>query len=170
VYNSETMATVKFESDVAATWKEMTHKDAKTNWMLIHFTDPSEKEMLGGVQKGEGGVKQLSGSLDEKKVMFGVFRVLAVDVRANVTSVRPKYVTFTFVGRNVGPLKRARVSTLKPEVLRVFMGSHATLETSEAADFEGEPITKLLLTAGAAHKPTYYEFAADHKIELPPHT
>jgi len=164
------MATIKFDAEVGNVWKEMTHKDSKVNWLITTFTDSAEKSELGAVKKGEGGIKELAKAIVDDKVQFGVFRVLGVDVRQNVTSTRPKYVTFTCVGGHVGPLKRARVSTQKPEVLRIFTGAHATLEASTGADFADEPIAKLLLTAGAAHKPVYYEFAPDHKYELPPHT
>jgi hypothetical protein len=55
--------------------------------------------------------------LQEDEAAFGVFKVVGVDERENVTSRRPKYIGVTYIGPKVRP--PARAARAKPERLCV---------------------------------------------------
>lgn len=121
------------------------------------------------VNKGEGGHAQLIEELNKvnDQVFFGGFLVTGVDVRENVTSRRPKYVVFNYIGPKVSALKKAKVSVQKNDVQKLWQGIAASIDVFDPVkDLAQAEIAKRLLAAGGAHKPTEYEFGPGQSYQL----
>ncbi len=56
-------------------------------------------------------------------------------------------------------MRRARVSTHKPEVERFFNGYHVQVYANTEDDLSEETITATLHASAGAHKPKAYEFS-----------
>jgi len=147
--------------ELLATWKELTDGKTGTNWILWGVSDDAKSLQVVG--KGTGGLSELVATLsDEAKVFFGAFLVTGVDIRENVTSRRPKFVAFNYIGLKVPALKKARVSVQKQDVQKFWQGIAASLDVFDPVkDLAQAEIAKKLLAAGGAHKPTQYEFGPD---------
>ncbi len=76
--------------------------------------------MVSLAGSGVGGFAELTQSFSQENVSFGVLKVLGKDVRQSVESIRPKFVFFTWIGKNVPVLQRARVSVQRPDVEKLF--------------------------------------------------
>jgi len=172
----EKFTDLSYYGDFKKTLDDMTNTKApsKTNWMCVKI-EPTEKSVklhstvYGG--HGEGGLPELKGKLGADDIAMGIFRVLALDVKANLTSTRDKYIFFSWVGRNVGGVRRANVTGLKPSVIPMFMNrANTQLEWTEAGDIDHNAIANELLRIGGAHKPTQYDFGGDCKFDVPAHT
>jgi hypothetical protein len=118
------------------------------------------------VGTGSGGVEELKGKLDPSKVQFGAFQVFGVDQQQALSSKRSKIIWFTWVGKSVGVLVKAKVSVQKPEVATLFAGAALALEISDADDLEPKALAAALLRSGGAHKPTHYDFGGGVKYDL----
>jgi len=108
----------------------------------------------------------LEGKLDDSKVQFGAFQVFGVDQHESLASKRSKICWFTWVGKSVGVLVKAKVSVQKPDVAKVFEGAALALEISDPNELEAQHVAGALLKSGGAHKPTYYDFGGGVKYEL----
>jgi len=152
--------------ELHATWKELTEGKTGTNWILWAVGDDGKS--LAVVGKGTGGLSELLQQLsDDTKVYFGAFLVTGVDVRENVTSRRPKFVVFNYIGSKVSALKKAKVSVQKQDVQKFWQGIAASLDVFDPAhDLAQAEVAKKLLAAGGAHKPTQYEFGPDQVYHL----
>jgi len=157
-------------------WDDMTNTKApsKTNWVYMYIPDGAKVSLhelaLGG--SGEGGLPELKGKLGEKDtIAIGAFRVLGVDVKANVTSTRDKYVFFSYVSAAIGGVRRANVTGLKPAVIPMFLSrTHVSREFSAVADIDHADVANELLRIGGAHKPTKYDFGGELCFDVPAHT
>jgi Cofilin/tropomyosin-type actin-binding protein len=112
----------------------------------------------------------MKSKLDENKILYGMFEVVGVDDRQNVTQRRYKYVFFSYSGPKAGGIKRARVGMYRGKVNQLFgdtAGSIAVdLQTDDPSDFDKKEISKSLLAAGAAHKPDTYDFLDGETFDL----
>jgi len=158
-------------------WDDMTNtkSPSKTNWVFMCIPDGAkvslEQLVLGG--SGEGGLPELKTKLGEKDSMIaiGAFRVLGLDVKANVTSTRDKYVFFSYVSASIGGVRRANVTGLKPAAIPMFLSrTHVSREYSAVADIDHTDIANELLRIGGAHKPTKYDFGGELGFDVPAHT
>jgi len=131
-------------------------KKSEQNWILFE-TDANLKK-LEFVGEGSGGHSEWIDTVDDAKIQFTLLRVLAVDEEG---SRRTKFVFVSFVGAKVSPLKRAKVSVIKPEVQSAMGAITLTLEGDTPSDFTVTSIAKDLLRCGGAHKPLYFDFFSE---------
>jgi len=160
------MAVDLTDSSLRTAWDDLTSKEGKTNWILFSFeNDKSIKLTTSGT--GSGGLDELKSSLSEDHIHYGAFRVIGVDRRENsVESRRPKFIWFTWIGSRVSVLKKARVSTQKPDLAKFFQSAQLNFELSSADDLSKNEVGKRLLASGGAHKPTFYEFADSDTLNI----
>ena len=96
------------------------------NWILLSYADPKTIRVLG---VGEGGVAELLALLNDDEALFGCLRV---QVKAAV-----KFFSLSFVGENLGGMKRGKASMHKSGVLNVFeCHGSVTLEGIEGSTRE----------------------------------
>jgi len=146
-------------------WNNLTTKDGDKTWILFGFSD-EKSNVLVPIGSGSGGIDELKTQLDENAIQYGAFRVVGVDDRETTVSRRAKYVWFSYIGKNVSVLRKARVSVQKPEVAKLFPGAGLTLELTSADDLTKIDVSKKLLASGGAHMPTAYEFANGDQITV----
>jgi len=145
---------LKFAPECETSWAELTNAKGTTNW-IAWVVENKEVKVKG---TGSGGLTELRTHLDPAGVVFGCFRVSAVDDRENTTSIRTKYVAFTQVGQNVPVLKKANAGPQRNEIFARFKGTALSIDVSTAEELSNENVRDRLLASGGAHKPTRYEF------------
>eukprot|EP00478_Filoreta_tenera_P002308 GABV01002379.1.p1 GENE.GABV01002379.1~~GABV01002379.1.p1 ORF type:complete len:132 (-),score=28.63 GABV01002379.1:114-509(-) len=103
------------------------------------------------------------------KVLFCLFKVYGVDDRS-VVSKRPKLVFATYVGTDVGVLKKARAGMQGEQVKEQLFGSAPAfsfqINGSDMDAFSARHISEVILRAGGAHKPVRYEFGGQESVPL----
>eukprot|EP01126_Amoeba_proteus_P022598 TRINITY_DN227_c0_g1_i2.p2 TRINITY_DN227_c0_g1~~TRINITY_DN227_c0_g1_i2.p2 ORF type:complete len:154 (-),score=27.44 TRINITY_DN227_c0_g1_i2:40-501(-) len=140
--------------------ESVTSFKASTTANYIAFEiDGANVNQVGDGTNGLSGLVQL---LDTKKIIVGLLKIFAVD---NEGSHRTKFVFFSFIGSDVGPLKRAKVSVQKPEILKAVGSFACQFGASDPADFDMKSIAKELCRSSGAHKPAYYDFGCT-KLDL----
>lgn len=72
----------------------------------------------------------------------------------------------TWIGSNVGVLKKAKVSVQRNEVQTLNKGMAMALDTNDVADLSAKNVATKLLAAGAAHKPTQYDFGGGEVFDM----
>lgn len=143
---------------VSTVFDKLTGKESTEWWMTVYF-DGQDIKLLA--QSGEQGFSSLVKSLDESKIVHGVFKVLGVDNRGNLTAVRPKFVAFTYVGSGVSALKRGQAGPQRDKLKNVFKGVALEVQFDDLSDFSAFAIAQKLLASGGAHKPTEYDFGSE---------
>eukprot|EP00761_Pharyngomonas_kirbyi_P003536 gb/GECH01003540.1/.p1 GENE.gb/GECH01003540.1/~~gb/GECH01003540.1/.p1 ORF type:complete len:148 (+),score=42.30 gb/GECH01003540.1/:1-444(+) len=145
---------VNFAEDAKSAWEEVRDDKSETNWMLVGYGDKKEDIVLSG--KGTGGYNEFVDRLKQAdgEVLYGGFRCDAVDDE----SIRPKFVFVSWIGPNVKPLQRARVSTHKPGVTSNLRGYHVEVSASEVDELGQDEIIKKLDSSTGAHRPKEYKF------------
>merc|ERR1712196_592974 len=118
-----------------------------------------------GDAKGEG-LKSLADSLDSSKCAWACINVHGVDQRQNVESVRTKLVQINWVGESVPSMKKMQALSGKNAVAKLFKGVAINLDVNEASEITTKEIVDKLCASGGAHKPTYYAFGNDEKVDL----
>jgi len=83
---------------------------------------------------------------DEER-LFGFLRMTTGDEK----SKRAKFVLVTWIGSEVNPLKRAKVSTDKSVVKSVIKSFALEIQTSDLSELDEAHITQLLVKAGGAN-------------------
>lgn len=139
----------------AVVFAAVSHKEAKAGTFMVLSLDSKKKLEV----KAEGvGFSDFKGSFPDTAVAWGIINVHGVDVRSNVESVRTKIVLVNWVGPKVGGVKRSQALSGKAQVQKVAKGVAITLDAEAVSELTLEAIGKKLLSAGGAHKPTFYSF------------
>jgi hypothetical protein len=144
-------------------------------WCLFEFVKaaqgeyPSVNWALVPREEGSGGLAGmnafLKGETEEQRldhsdaVLFGGFRVDAIDERENVVSKRCKLVHVTFFGENVKAKLRSIASMHRGHIAEVCIGFHASMHAAGVgALLEEKEVESVLLSATGSHKPTRFDF------------
>jgi len=131
---------------------EVMDSNNKTNWVLSKYDSTGKGlEFLG---KGDKGLGEMITHLDDKEVVYGMYKIHAVDD----DSKRTKFITVIWVGGSCKPMVRAKVTTHKSEVLKFFKGGHMELHVSSKEEIAKEDIVKKLNLVTGSHKPKAYDF------------
>lgn len=141
------------DPEIQKTWDMLTNNNNDVNYMVLGFEG---KKVIRVIASGEGGLDDLRSHMDPSEVMFAVMKIEALDKKKNVTSRRRKYVFFTWIGPDVGVMKKARVSIQGSDILGFFGGISMTLDVYEEEDLDPRAIAKTMLKIGGAHMPTHF--------------
>jgi len=142
-------------------WEAVRRDAEPTNWVLLGLKGPGgaktkpEVELVG---RGTGGLRELRPYLDDARVLFGGFRVTAIDDKTGVVSSRSKFVTVVWVGEKLGAMTKAKVTMQRADFARILHGAHLNLQVSDATELTPECIEGQLQANAGAHKPSRYEF------------
>ena len=142
---------------VQSAWDEV-KDDAKTevDWMLCGYVTKKEIDVIG---KGAGGRKAcLAQIVSDKDIVFGGFRVTAIDARENVTSLRTKLVFFFYQAPKASMMDRAKSGSHKTTVEHVMHGSHIQMQIGALSELSEAEIVRKLRRSGGAHQPTGFDF------------
>lgn len=119
---------IDITSDVMCALGEVRKDDDDTRWMLAEYETAKGPVTCTG--KGSGDLSELKESLDDTKVMYGLYRV--TDTVDDITTV--KFVYIQWVGCNVKPMMRAKISTNKGIVEEAFAPFHVNIFATELSD------------------------------------
>ena len=82
--------------------------------------------------------------VSDKDIVFGGFRVTAIDARENVTSLRTKLVFFFYQAPKASMMDRAKSGSHKTTVEHVMHGSHIQMQIGALSELsEAEIVRKL---------------------------
>lgn len=154
------MATPTFTDEAKAAIDALKNLKEPVQYVVCSFKEGTVE--MDVVESGKGGVKNVRDLLASDfmdKICTGAFQVTGVDDRGVVVSYRRKLVHFIWVGPDTKMMTKARVASQSGTFKSHFDGMQLYLEVREVADLEEESLEKQLLSAGAAHKPTRYDFA-----------
>jgi len=143
------------DQNLSSALQEIMDGNSKINWVLSKYDSTGKGLELVG--KGEKGLAELVGQLDDGLVMYGMFKLHAVDD----DSRRTKFVTLIWVGSGCKPLVKAKVSTHKSEVLKFFKGSHLDVHVGSKDELTKEDIVHRLNVSTGSHKPKSYDFGEE---------
>eukprot|EP00162_Nutomonas_longa_P023282 comp6910_c0_seq1/m.6885 comp6910_c0_seq1/g.6885 ORF comp6910_c0_seq1/g.6885 comp6910_c0_seq1/m.6885 type:complete len:149 (+) comp6910_c0_seq1:56-502(+) len=147
---------VDVDASVKDGWADLADDKSSTSWVLFGYSDDGKKVLKSG--SGEGGLSALLNGLEDDKVQFGGFRCNAVDNAEQTTRTSPKFVFVTWVGQNVGALKKAKTSFHKQAVAQVIAPIHLEMQVNTKDELSPEIIQKALIDNAGAHKPQRVEF------------
>eukprot|EP01001_Neometanema_parovale_P009373 NODE_5617_length_926_cov_27.506849_g5394_i0.p1 GENE.NODE_5617_length_926_cov_27.506849_g5394_i0~~NODE_5617_length_926_cov_27.506849_g5394_i0.p1 ORF type:complete len:244 (+),score=64.97 NODE_5617_length_926_cov_27.506849_g5394_i0:62-793(+) len=145
-------------------WAKVRSDTDPQNWVIIGPPVGNASPKSGGklmvevIARGEDGMKGLLEVLDDSRVMFGGFRVRAVDERGGVTSDRSKFVHIQWTGSSMSAMAKAKITMQRPEFEKIFSGAHLTMQVSDVADITEEVVSAKLHANAGAHKPQRYEY------------
>ena len=129
------------------------------DWLLVPGAEGSGG--LAGMNaflKGSGvtGAEQRDTS---RSVMFGGFRVDAVDERESVVSRRCKLIHVTFFGEKTKAKLRSNAGLHRGHIAEVCVGYHASMHVAGLQGLlQEEEVKSVLLSATGSHKPTRFDF------------
>lgn len=113
--------------------------------------------MLKG--KGTGGRAECLAAIpDNTAVMFGAFKLMAVDNRGSTISSRPKFVLFFYRAENAPSMQKAKAGRHMGAIEQCFHGYHVMFAIDELHEMSEAEIVKKLRACGGAHQPTGYDF------------
>lgn len=121
VNTSNVHLTYNNESSLKATIQEVKDPKSSINWMLIGYE--GNNETLGLVGKGNGGLQELVSNLSANNVNYGIVKV---DDKID-NSVMVKIAYIQWVGQNVSPMLKGKITSHKGNVNEFFAPVHVTL-------------------------------------------
>jgi len=109
--------------------------------------------------KGTGGRAECLAAIpDNTAVMFGAFKLMAVDNRGTTISTRPKFVLFFYRAENAPSMQKAKAGRHMGAIEQCFHGYHVMFAIDELHEMSEAEIVKKLRACGGAHQPTGYDF------------
>lgn len=138
------MAEIQKE-EIAEAYEDVRNDATPTTWALLAYE--SNTIVLAGTGTD---IDEFKSKFNEDERLFGFLRMTTGE-EPNFKSKRAKFVLITWIGANVGALKRAKVSTDKTFVKAVLQNFALEIQTSDLAELEEDHIKGLLLKAGGAN-------------------
>jgi len=99
-----------------------------TDWCLVGYNDVRSLKLLG---QGEGGVEELMSKLDDKQTYYGYFRV----TEQYDQSTTVKFGFLSIMSQKVAPTQRAKMSTHRGFVTKLFAPFHVEFGLTDHKDF-----------------------------------
>jgi len=137
-------------------WAGIAKDGAPNNWCIMQLEGNALQDVATG-----NGLGSLTAALDDTKIQFAAFRVVASDDLSN----RSKFVQINWVGPKVPALKRSGALSAKPLAGEIYTSIGVFVDTNDRDDLAPKVLAKRMLGAGGAHKPLFYDFG-DVKFQL----
>jgi len=109
------------------------------NWVLARY---SKKDTIQFIGSGNGDASELSGSLNNDFIEFGLLRV--VDVVDKSSTVKYAYVEW--IGPNCAAMLRGYFNSKKAEILKLFEPYTLKLDVSNPAELTQEAVEHKIKT------------------------
>eukprot|EP00742_Colponemidia_sp_Colp-10_P020739 GILJ01024219.1.p1 GENE.GILJ01024219.1~~GILJ01024219.1.p1 ORF type:complete len:314 (-),score=65.91 GILJ01024219.1:112-1053(-) len=163
--NPSSPTTAAALSSVADAWNQVQSDKAEPNYLVIACEGRDERTAKV-VALGSGDLKTFKDHFDDDQVMFGGFRMRAIDDRGSVLSIRTKYIFVSYIGGNVRPLLRANAGTLRSRFEQIINGCHISIAATDQGDIVEADITAKLLASGGAHSPNNWDYSGKKDINI----
>lgn len=133
-----------FDDEVKVALADVRNDATETNWALFGYSDKNKICLVG---TGTGGVDEMSQHLDPKQVMYGVARIVEI-IDASTTV---KFAMISWLGEQVNPMSKARVSTHKGSIEQALHPFHVTMFTTSVDEVSEKAVKTLVAKASMAH-------------------
>jgi hypothetical protein len=137
-------ASVKVSPDVTSSIAAL--RAGSTDWVLASFPSPDDISEVVLVGAGTGGLASLKSHLSAAGYFYGLIRVVDV-IDGHPTT---KFAFITFVGNDVPPLKKAKISTFRATVTAAFEPYHVEVLASEKEELTEEDIAHRIGSASGS--------------------
>jgi hypothetical protein len=133
------------KEEIAEAYEDVRNDASPTTWALLRYEENT-------IVLGETGsdFEDFKSKFNDDERLFGFVRMTTGE-EPSFKSKRAKFVLITWIGANVGSLKRAKVSTDKTFVKAVFQNFAIEIQTSDVSELEESYIKEHLLRAGGAN-------------------
>jgi hypothetical protein len=115
---------------------EVRDDKSPVTWILAGYEAGNLKKPLVLCAKGEGNMDELSEQLQDDQVMYGLYRV--TDIIDDISTV--KFVYIYWIGEQVKPIMKGKVSAYAGPVSKVFSPAHASLSFTNRFDISEKVI------------------------------
>jgi len=130
---------------IAEAYDDVRNDGTETTWALLSYDENTIVLSATGTDFDEFKMK-----FNEEERLFGFLRMTTGE-EPNFKSKRAKFVLITWIGANVSPLKRAKVSTDKSTVKSIVKSFAIEIQTSDLSELNEDHIKAMLLKAGGAN-------------------
>lgn len=137
-------ASVKISQDVTSSIAAL--RAGSTDWVLASFPSPEDISEVVLVGAGTGGLTSLKAHLSPAGYFYGLIRVVDV-IDGHPTT---KFAFITFVGNDVPPLKKAKISTFRATVTAAFEPYHVEVLASETDELTDADIAHRIGSASGS--------------------
>merc|ERR1711974_140783 len=138
-----TMADVS-DPAISQGYQDVRNDGSPTNWVLMGYEGNNKIVSQGS---GSGGLSELVGKLADDQVQYGFFSVITGDSESR----RTKFVLLTWIGPNVGALKKARTSVHKASVKEIVRDFSIEIQSDDRDDFAEDVVLARVVKAGGAN-------------------
>jgi len=115
-------------------------------WVAAGFEEGNLKKPLILVGQGEGDIEELKECLQDDQVHYALYRTS--DVIDDITTI--KFVYIYWVGENVKPLTKGKVSAYAGPIEKIFSPVHTTLSFSNRYDLTEEIIRDKVMSGSGS--------------------
>ncbi len=118
---------------------DVRNDNSETNWALVQ----SNAGQIELVDVGNGGVEELRSRMSTDGVYYGIVRIIQqID-----NSITTKFAFVHYIGPDVKPTARAKISTHKGTVSKIFQPYHVELVTSDLDELNSDGLWQLITAA-----------------------
>jgi len=136
-------------SDVLNAIAELRDNKNNVNWVAATYEDNDVKKQLVLLKSGSGGSDELLSNLTPDIIAYAIIRV--VDVIEGIKTT--KYAFISYIGQDVGFMKKAKIATHTGSVKAGFGAHHVTLDVERVTDLSDEILLlKVQETSGSKSK------------------
>eukprot|EP01028_Stygiella_incarcerata_P003201 TRINITY_DN161_c0_g1_i4.p1 TRINITY_DN161_c0_g1~~TRINITY_DN161_c0_g1_i4.p1 ORF type:complete len:209 (-),score=84.74 TRINITY_DN161_c0_g1_i4:133-759(-) len=152
------------DSDASRAYEDIYNGTSESDWAIFEYV-PGKKNDIQVREVGSGGINALFEKLQPDMLSYCFVRLIHGDKESR----RTKFVYLTWVGEEVKPMLRARVSFHKSSVANLLKGFHVEYYATSKEDLdEGELMKKIKMAMGADYDARGTAEAARTKEEVPP--
>ena len=146
-----------FEEDVTLDqlWDIFRQQESSINWILLQLEKNDSVTIFG---YGKNGMVEMIHNLDEKEVLYGIFKVVAFSQAGARISIRDKFVFLCWVPEEAPVFSRAQAVTRKQVLLKRLETYHVEIRAERKEDISRENIVNILDNSCGSHKPQKYIF------------
>ncbi|XP_068735168.1 uncharacterized protein [Montipora capricornis] len=125
---------------------EVRSDDTETDWCVGSYGEKNPKKPIVLIGKGTDGLKGVLSLLENDIVVYALLRVQ--DQVDGITTV--KFVFITWVGENVKPMTRGKISTHKSTIEKTFHPAHVQIYATTAGELSEDVIMSKVQNASGS--------------------
>ncbi|CAM1292795.1 COTL1 (predicted) [Pycnogonum litorale] len=132
----------KYHEEIKSSYQDVRSDSSETNWAVYKYEGNSLMPHSTGVGFGE-----FKDCFNDDERLFGYYRIDGGDE----LSKRKKFLFVTWLGENVSPLKKAKISTDKPFVKNIITNFGVEIFIDNKVDLDEEKFKILVNKAGGSN-------------------
>ncbi|XP_065830042.1 uncharacterized protein [Oscarella lobularis] len=139
-------AVIKIEADVVQAVSDVKADGSSTDWAVAGYGENNVKNPLVLLGSGSEGLDNLKELLTPEIAAYAILRVK--DVVDDIATV--KFVFIKWVGENVKPMSKAKISTHKADVEGVFHPAHISIFATQLSEVSQRAIMDRVQSASGS--------------------